>query len=71
MDSLSLGIKKGVYMLKLWNWIKARIIEWSSVDGALIVAVSLLVLLGQLDLLALLAWPALAFGIYRIVVAEK
>jgi len=58
-------------MLKLWNWIKARIVEWSSIDGALIVAVALLILLGKIDLVALLAWPALAFGIYRIVKAEK
>ena len=58
-------------MLKLWNWIKARIVEWSSIDGALIVAVALLILLGKIDLVALLAWPALAFGIYIIVKAEK
>jgi len=59
------------FILNSWNWIKARVVEWSSVDGAIIVAVSALILLGRVDLIGWLAWPALAFGIWRVIQAEK
>jgi len=52
-------------------WVKDRLTELSSLDGVLIAGAAAAVLLGQIDMVAWLAWPALAWGIYRIVKAEK
>ena len=74
MDRLSLGIIKERLMdfiLNIWNWIKARAVEWSSIDGVLIIVASSLILLGKVNLIGWLAWPALAFGIWRVIQAEK
>ena len=59
------------FILNIWNWIKARAVEWSSIDGVLIIVASSLILLGKVSLIGWLAWPALAFGIWRVIQAEK
>ena len=52
------------------DWIKARMKERTSLDG-----VSLIVMAGAVIIAApivkLLAWPALAYGIYTIVKSEE
>ena len=44
------------------SWLKARIGERTSWDGATIIAISVLVLVAA-PIVKLLAWPALAYGI--------
>ena len=51
------------------DWIKARIKERTSIDGMS------LILMAGLDIIAapivkLLAWPALAYGVYTLVKSE-
>ena len=51
------------------DYIKARLGERTSWDGAVIIAVSLLVIIAA-PIIKLLAWPALAYGIYTLVKSE-
>ena len=52
------------------SWLKARIGERTSWDGATIIAISVLVLMAA-PIVKLLAWPALAYGIYTLLKEEK
>jgi hypothetical protein len=52
-----------------YEWAQARWGERTSWDGAVIIAVSLLVIIAA-PIIKLLAWPALAYGIYTLVKSE-
>ena len=52
------------------DWIKARITERTSLDGISLILISILVLMAA-PIVKLLAWPALAYGIYTIVKSEE
>ena len=52
-----------VNMIK--DWVMARFSERTSWDGMTIIAGSILILCG-VPIIKLLAWPALAYGIYKI-----
>tara|TARA_B100001939_G_scaffold334843_1_gene336283 strand:- start:10799 stop:10993 length:195 start_codon:yes stop_codon:yes gene_type:complete len=52
------------------GWVKARIAERTSWDGATIIGISVLVLMAA-PIVKLLAWPALAYGIYTLLKEEK
>ena len=52
------------------SWVKARIGERTSWDGATIIAISVLVLVAA-PIVKLLALPALAYGIYTLLKEEK
>ena len=52
------------------SWLKARIGERTSWDGATIIAISVLVRVAA-PIVKLLAWPALAYGIYTLLKEEK
>ena len=51
------------------DWVKARLAERTSWDGLTIVGVSLLVICAA-PIVKLLAWPALAYGIWTLVKSE-
>ncbi len=51
------------------NWIKARIKERTSLDGVSLILMAGLVLIAA-PIVKLLAWPALAYGIYTLVKGE-
>ena len=51
------------------DWMKARLAERTSWDGATIVGMSLMVLLAA-PILKLLAWPALVYGLWTLYKAE-
>ena len=51
------------------EYIKARLGERTSWDGATIIGVSLLVIVAA-PIVKLLAWPALAYGIWTLVKGE-
>ena len=51
------------------NWIKARIKERTSLDGVSLILMAGLVLIAA-PMVKLLAWPALAYGIYTLVKGE-
>jgi hypothetical protein len=46
-------------------WIKARLAERTSWDGATIIAVSVLILIAS-PIVKLLAWPALVYGLWTL-----
>mgnify|MGYP005995384753 FL=1 len=48
------------------DWVMARVAERTSWDGATIIGGSLLVLMGA-PIIKMLAWPALAWGIYTLI----
>jgi len=52
-----------VNMIK--DWVMARVSERTSWDGITIIAGSVLILCG-LPIIKLLAWPALAYGVYTL-----
>ncbi len=52
------------------SWVKSRIGERTSWDGATIIAISVLVLVAAPNV-KLLAWPALAYGIYTLCKEEN
>ena len=52
-----------VNMIK--DWVMARVSERTSWDGITIIAGSILILCG-LTIIKLLAWPALAYGVYTL-----
>ena len=52
-----------VNMIK--DWIMSRVSERTSCDGITIIAGSILILCG-LPIIKLLAWPALAYGVYTL-----
>ena len=52
------------------GWVKARIAERTSWDGATIIGISVLVLMAA-PIVKFLAWPALAYGIYTLLKEEK
>jgi len=52
------------------DFVKARLAERTSWDGATIVGMSLLVLLAA-PVVKLLAWPALVYGLWTIYKKEK
>ena len=56
--------------LQKMGWIKDRFFERTSWDGATIIAISVLVLVAA-PIVKLLAWPALAYGIYTLLKEEK
>ena len=47
------------------DWVMSRFSERTSWDGITIIAVSILVLCG-VPIVKMLAWPALAYGIYTL-----
>ena len=51
------------------DWIKARFKERTSLDGVSLILVAGLVLIAA-PIVKLLAWPALAYGIYTLVKSE-
>ena len=51
------------------DFIKARLAERTSWDGATIIGVSLLILVAA-PIVKLLAWPALAYGIWTLLKSE-
>lgn len=48
------------------DWIMARVAERTSWDGATIIGGAVLILMGA-PIIEMLAWPALAWGIYTLV----
>lgn len=60
----TMNIMDKVIMCK--DWIVSRLKERTSWDGATIVGVSVLILMGA-PIIEMLAWPALAWGIYTLV----
>ena len=52
-----------VNMIK--DWVMSRFSEITSWDGITIIAVSILVLCG-VPIVKMLAWPALAYGVYTL-----
>ena len=52
------------------SWVKSRIAERTSWDGAMIIGMSVLVLVAA-PIIKLLAWPALAYGIFTLLKEEK
>ena len=52
------------------DYIKDRLFERTSWDGVTIVCISLLVIVAA-PIVKLLAWPALAYGIWTVYTAEK
>ena len=48
------------------DWIMARVAERTSWDGATIIGGSVLILMGA-PIIEMLAWPALAWGIYTLI----
>ena len=51
------------------SWIKKRVRERTSLDGISLILISGLVLIAA-PIVNLLAWPALAYGIYTLVKSE-
>tara|TARA_B100000927_G_scaffold20911_2_gene15980 strand:- start:942 stop:1112 length:171 start_codon:yes stop_codon:yes gene_type:complete len=56
-------------MQNVLDFIKARLPERTSWDGGMIIGVSILVLVAA-PIVKLLAWPALAYGIWTLVKPE-
>jgi hypothetical protein len=52
------------------SWVKSRIAERTSWDGATIIGLSVLVIIAA-PIVKLLAWPALAYGVYTLLKEEK
>ena len=52
------------------GWVKSRLAERTSWDGAMIIGMSLLVLAAA-PIVKLLAWPALGFGITKLAKEEN
>ena len=52
------------------DWIKARIKERTSLDGVSLILMAGLVIIAA-PIVKLLAWPALAYGIYTLVKSEE
>lgn len=52
------------------GWIKAKAKERTTLDGVVIIAMSVLVLIAA-PIVKLLAWPALMIGIYALVSSEE
>lgn len=48
------------------DWIMARVAERTSWDGATIIGGSVLIIIG-VPIIKILAWPALAWGIYTLI----
>ena len=51
------------------DWIKARIKERTSIDGMSLILMAGLVIIAA-PIVKLLAWPALAYGVYTLVKSE-
>lgn len=51
------------------DWIKARLAERTSWDGIALVVVSVLIIVAA-PLVKMLAWPALAYGLYTLIKSE-
>ena len=51
------------------DWIKARLAERTSWDGLALVVVSGLIIVAA-PLVKMLAWPALAYGLYTLIKSE-
>ena len=56
-------------MKKMTDWIKARMAERTSWDGATIIAVSVMVLCAT-PIVKFLAWPALIYGAWTLYKGE-
>jgi hypothetical protein len=48
------------------DWVMARLAERTSWDGATIIGGSILILMGA-PIIKMLAWPALAYGIFTLI----
>ena len=48
------------------DWVMARLAERTSWDGATIIGGSVLILMGA-PIIKMLAWPALAYGIFTLI----
>jgi len=48
------------------DWVMARMAERTSWDGATIIGGSVLILMGA-PIIEMLAWPALAWGVYTLI----
>ena len=57
--------RKCMNMQNMIDFVKARLAERTSWDGATIVGVSILVLVGA-PVVELLAWPALVYGLWTL-----
>lgn len=53
-------------LMALKNWVMARLAERTSWDGATIIGGSVLILMGA-PIIEMLAWPALAWGVYTLI----
>ncbi len=53
-------------LMALKNWVMARLAERTSWDGATIIGGSVLILMGA-PVIEMLAWPALAWGVYTLI----
>ena len=51
------------------DWMKARLAERTSWDGATIIAVSVMVIIAT-PIVKLLAWPALIYGVWTLYKGE-
>ena len=51
------------------NWIKARLAERTSWDGATIIAISVMVIVAA-PIIKFLAWPALIYGAWTLYKGE-
>ena len=56
-------------MKKMIDWIKARVAERTSWDGATIIAISVMVLVAA-PIVKFLAWPALIYGAWTLYKGE-
>jgi len=57
-------------MKKMTDWIKARMAERTSWDGATIIAISVMVLVAT-PIVKFLAWPALIYGAWTLIRPEE
>ena len=56
-------------MKTMIDWIKARMAERTSWDGATIIAISVMVLVAT-PIVKFLAWPALIYGVWTLYQGE-
>ena len=56
-------------MKSMTDWMKARLAERTSWDGATIIAVSVMVIIAT-PIVKFLAWPALIYGVWTLYKGE-
>lgn len=52
-----------------WEWIQARLSEHSTLDGAVLIAICVLILIAS-PLIKWAAWAGVAYGVYTIARGE-